>query len=60
VLLLHGELDGAVDVRLATTSAEALPAGSRHEVIPAAGHFMHLDQPELVTGMIEGYLSAQR
>ena len=60
VLLLHGELDGAVDVRLATISAEALPAGSSHEVIAAAGHFMHLDQPELVTGKIEDYLSAQR
>jgi pimeloyl-ACP methyl ester carboxylesterase len=56
-LLLHGELDGAIDVGLASISAEALPADSRHEVIPAAGHFMHLDQQELVLEAIARYLS---
>jgi pimeloyl-ACP methyl ester carboxylesterase len=56
MLLLHGQLDGAIDVRLATVSAEALPPGSRHEVVPGAGHFMQLDRPELVHDLISGYL----
>jgi pimeloyl-ACP methyl ester carboxylesterase len=58
MLLVHGQLDGAIDVQLATISAEALPTGSRHEVIPAAGHFMQLDQPDLVARLISGYLAA--
>jgi pimeloyl-ACP methyl ester carboxylesterase len=56
LLALFGELDGAIDVRLAAASAEALPFGSRFEIIPAAGHFMQLDQPELVHRLISGYL----
>ena len=57
MLVLHGELDGAIDVRLATISAEALPDECSHEVIPAAGHFMQLDQPEKVHRLIADYLS---
>jgi pimeloyl-ACP methyl ester carboxylesterase len=54
-LLMHGQLDGAIDVGLATISAEALPEGSRHEVITGAGHFMHLDRPAVVAGLISEY-----
>ncbi|RMI28405.1 alpha/beta fold hydrolase [Nocardia stercoris] len=57
ILLLHGEVDGAIDVALATFSAERLPAGSRHEIISAAGHFMHLDQPGRVDRLIVDYLA---
>jgi pimeloyl-ACP methyl ester carboxylesterase len=55
MLLMHGQLDGAIDVGLATISAEALPADSRHEVITGAGHFMHLDRPAVVAGLISEY-----
>jgi pimeloyl-ACP methyl ester carboxylesterase len=58
ILYLHGEIDGAMDVRLVAISAEALPVGSRFEIIPAAGHFMHLDHPQLVHRLIGEYLSA--
>jgi pimeloyl-ACP methyl ester carboxylesterase len=57
MLFLHGEVDGAMDLRLVALSAEALPTGSRFEVISAAGHFAHLDQPTLVTESILGYLA---
>jgi pimeloyl-ACP methyl ester carboxylesterase len=56
-LQMHGELDGAIDVRLAAISAEALPLGSRHEIIAAAGHFVHLDRPEVVQRLIGDYLT---
>ena len=59
MLLLHGKYDGAIDVHLATISAEALPAGSRHEVIAAAGHFMQLDQPTTVARLISDYCEPQ-
>lgn len=56
ILLLHGEIDGGLDVELATASAQCLPEGSRYEVIRGAGHFLHLDQPALVNGVIADYI----
>lgn len=35
----------------------SLIKGSRLEIINHAGHFVHLDQPEKVTSLIEGFLS---
>jgi pimeloyl-ACP methyl ester carboxylesterase len=29
-----------------------LAPGSRVEVVPNAGHFMHLEQPDLVAGLV--------
>jgi pimeloyl-ACP methyl ester carboxylesterase len=55
MLLMHGQLDGAIDVGLATVSAEALPTDSSHEVITGAGHFMQLDQPTTVARLISDY-----
>jgi len=57
LLLLHGRIDGAMSVRLVDISAEALPAGSRYEVIDGAGHFMQLDQPDLVHQLIGDHLA---
>jgi pimeloyl-ACP methyl ester carboxylesterase len=57
VLYVHGEIDGAMDVGLIAISTEALPTGSRLEIVPGAGHFIHLDQPELLHQLISGYLS---
>ena len=58
ILLLHGRIDGAIDARLGALGASALPAGSRHEVIDGAGHFMHLDSPDVVHRLIADYVSA--
>jgi pimeloyl-ACP methyl ester carboxylesterase len=57
ILLVHGEIDGALDTQLATLSAACLPQGSRHEIISGAGHFMQLDQPGSVSQLILDYLS---
>jgi pimeloyl-ACP methyl ester carboxylesterase len=58
MLMLHGRIDGAIDVRLATLSAVGLAPGSRHEIIDGAGHFMHLDKPDEVHGLIADHLSS--
>lgn len=55
MLVLHGRLDGAIDVRIGTLSASVLVPGSRHEVIDGAGHFMHLDRPDEVHALIADY-----
>ncbi|WP_280343228.1 alpha/beta fold hydrolase [Nocardia neocaledoniensis] len=57
ILVLHGATDGALDARLAAFSAERLPTGSRHEIVPAAGHFLHLDQPRHINRSIIEYLA---
>jgi pimeloyl-ACP methyl ester carboxylesterase len=57
MLLLHGEADGGLDVRLATFTAKSLPAGSRHEIVSKAGHFIHLDEPDIVAELILQYIS---
>lgn len=57
MLVLHGYQDGAIDARLGALSARVLPAGSRHEIIDPAGHFMHLDQPDVVHNRISEYLA---
>lgn len=57
LLLVHGDLDGALDVELAASSAAALPAGSDHEVIAGAGHFVQLDEPERVAQLLVRFAS---
>ncbi|WP_301146324.1 alpha/beta fold hydrolase [Mycobacterium simiae] len=58
MLVLHGRVDGAIDVRIGGLGAHVLPPCSTHEVIDGAGHFMHLDQPNTVHGLISEYVSA--
>ncbi|WP_162958133.1 alpha/beta fold hydrolase [Nocardia yunnanensis] len=54
-------LQGATDTcGLEATGAHALdhlPPGSRRIVVPAAGHFTHLEQPDAVIGHIVDYLA---
>ena len=58
MLVVHGGADGGVDIRLATFSAQELPPGSLHETIAEAGHFVHLDEPELVAKQILDFIQA--
>lgn len=58
MLVLHGSIDGAIDVRIGSLGTHVLPLGSRAEIIDGAGHFMHLDKPELVHGLIDSYVAA--
>ena len=56
-LYLHGADDGCIGVELVCLEPElrlALPspAGLELEIVPASGHFLHLDQPEAVNRRI--------
>ena len=56
VLFLHGADDGCLDARLVARVGEQLPPGSHTAVVPDAGHFLHLEQPEAVNRRILHFL----
>lgn len=58
-LCLHGSDDGCIGVRYAEAARSVLthPA-SRVEVVPDAGHFLHLERPEVVEATVLGFLRA--
>ncbi len=53
--LIYGDVDDATPLAYAKLFNEAIK-GSKLEVLPGAGHFVHIDQPEVVTKLIQGFL----
>lgn len=57
VLALHGACDRVSPVEVSERLAEALPYG-RLEVVPGAGHWIHVDRPDEFCTLVEEFLSA--
>ncbi|HUQ39612.1 MAG TPA: alpha/beta hydrolase [Acidimicrobiales bacterium] len=55
-LYLHGRSDGCLGVGLTSRAGEFLSAGSRVEVVDDAGHFLHVEQPAVVNGLITDFI----
>jgi pimeloyl-ACP methyl ester carboxylesterase len=51
-LYLHGVDDGCMGIDLAADSAQFLSPGSEFASIPGAGHFLHVERPEVVNPLI--------
>src|SRR5829696_4540199 len=52
-LYLHGADDGCIGADLAAAVAEFLPTeGSHAEVVPGAGHFLHVERPDEVGRLV--------
>src|SRR6266511_1548756 len=52
MLVLAGADDGCIPPAMFADARRGLAAGSRVEVVPDAGHFMHLEQPDRVAGLV--------
>jgi len=58
-MYLHGRDDGCIGVEVADGSEAFLSTpGSRVEIVPDAGHFLHLEQPGAVNALILDFLAA--
>jgi pimeloyl-ACP methyl ester carboxylesterase len=57
-LYLHGADDGCLSPALVSGVESRLPAGSAVHVVPAAGHFLQLEQPEAVADLVLGFVGA--
>lgn len=57
-LYLHGRNDGCLGAALVRDAIQFLPVeGSRVEMIDDAGHFLHLEQPDIVNPMIVDFVT---
>jgi pimeloyl-ACP methyl ester carboxylesterase len=56
-LYLHGADDGCVGVGLAEAARSTMGDGGRVEIVPGAGHFLHLERPDVVNPMIVEFLT---
>jgi pimeloyl-ACP methyl ester carboxylesterase len=52
LLVLAGDEDGCIDPKHYEHAGDALAPGSKVEVLPGAGHFLHLEQPETVAKLV--------
>lgn len=59
LLYLHGVDDGCVGIdAVAGVAASLTTPGSRMEVVDGAGHFLQVEQPEVVNGLVLDFLAA--
>lgn len=57
-LYLHGRDDGCMTAEFAQWVRHVLPSGSDATIVGHAGHFLQLEQPATVGGLITDFLSA--
>lgn len=57
-LYLHGEHDGCVDASVVAPTRDALPDGSRVELVAGAGHFLQYEQPAVVNRLIVDFVTS--
>jgi pimeloyl-ACP methyl ester carboxylesterase len=58
-LYLHGRTDGCMGIEVAETATAFLTSpGSRMEIVEDAGHFLHVERPDVVNQLIVDFVTA--
>ena len=57
LLYLHGRNDGCVGVEVAEFASSMAPANCTFDVVDGAGHFLHLERPDVVNARILEFLA---
>jgi pimeloyl-ACP methyl ester carboxylesterase len=58
VLYLHGKTDGCIGVELAHDAKSRKPDNAEVVVVEGAGHFLQLEQPDVVNRLIVDWVTA--
>jgi pimeloyl-ACP methyl ester carboxylesterase len=58
VLVVWGKYDRFINVKLGYEIAEKLP-NARLEVIDKAGHYVHMDKPQVLAALVTGFFGAE-
>ncbi|MGA1543048.1 MAG: alpha/beta fold hydrolase, partial [Ilumatobacteraceae bacterium] len=58
LLYLHGRNDGCMGAEVAEFALTEFPATARGEIIADVGHFLHLENPDLVNTKILDFLQS--
>lgn len=56
LLYVHGRDDGCMLAELVDRGRERFPAGARVETIDGAGHFAHLERPDVIADLIVSFI----
>jgi len=56
-LVLHGTDDGCMQAAYAEHAATNLPDTARFELVPGAGHFLQVEQPDRVNGLVADFIT---
>lgn len=57
-LVLHGADDGCLQAAYAEHAARALPPTARFELVRGAGHFLQVERPDVVDGLVADFVSS--
>ncbi len=57
MLYLHGRNDGCIGVEVANSAATMVTPNVAVDIVDGAGHFLHLEQPDLVNARIVNFLT---
>lgn len=59
LLYVHGVDDGCIGIEVTRSAAPALDReGDRYEEVEGAGHFLHLERPDVVNDLVVDFLTA--